>query len=85
MAESSPKRKRAKTWSSEEETMLIQLVKCNEDKLFGEMKGCGVKKINQIKAEEWGKITQALNAYGFYPIFYEISEVDNLFQNVFIC
>ena len=51
--------------------MLIQLVKWNEDKLFGEMKGCGVKKkVNQIKAEEWAKITQALYANGFYPIFY---------------
>lgn len=59
---SAAKRKRGANWSSEEQIILIEVLKY-EDKLFGKMKGAGAKgKHGKIKEETWQSITDTLNS-----------------------
>ena len=60
---SAAKRKRGANWSTEEEIILIEEVLKFEDRLFGKMKGAGVKgKHGKIKEETWQSITDTLNS-----------------------
>jgi hypothetical protein len=57
------KRKRGANWSSEEEIVLIEEVLKFEEKLFGKMKGAGMKgKHSKLKEETWQCITDTLNS-----------------------
>ncbi|XP_052712635.1 uncharacterized protein LOC128186784 [Crassostrea angulata] len=56
------KRKRGANWTSEEEIILIEEVMKFEDRLFGKMKGAGIKgKHGKIKEETWNSIADTLN------------------------
>nr|XP_022312048.1 uncharacterized protein LOC111117274 [Crassostrea virginica] len=60
---SAAKRKRGANWSTEEEIILIEEVLKFENRLFGKMKGAGVKgKHGKIKEETWQSITDTLNS-----------------------
>ncbi|XP_055995749.1 uncharacterized protein LOC130046807 [Ostrea edulis] len=60
---SSAKRKRGANWSTEDEIVLIEEVLKNEEKLFGKMKGAGMKgKHVKLKEETWQSITDTLNS-----------------------
>lgn len=56
------KRKRGANWTSEEDIILIEEVMKFEDRLFGKMKGAGIKgKHGKIKEETWKSIADTLN------------------------
>ena len=60
---SAAKRKRGAIWSTAEEIILIEEVLKFEDRLFGKMKGAGMKgKHGKIKEETWQSITDTLNS-----------------------
>ena len=55
-------RARGADWSNEEIILIEEVLKF-EDRLFGKMKGAGVKgKHGQIKEETWQSITETLNS-----------------------
>lgn len=56
-------KKRGRPWEEKEEITLMIEVLEREHKLFGEMKGPGIKSVHRKRNDAWQEITDILNSY----------------------